>query len=288
MSARTYETRVSSLEAVQIIGHQRPVTVIGERINPTGRSALVGSLQEGDLSLVLQEACAQVKAGAHILDVNLGVPGADQEALMAAAVPALQQAVEVPLCLDSADPRVLEAGLRAYRGKALVNSVTGEGYRLVNVLPLVREHRAAVVGLLMDDSGIPETAEARFAVAEHIVARAAAEGISLDDIILDPLVLAIGADPGAGRVTLETIRLVRERLGVNVTLGVSNVSHGLPARPALNGAFVAMAVATGATCPIVNPLDTRMMETLRAADLCLGRDAWAAAWIRAFRAGRST
>jgi 5-methyltetrahydrofolate--homocysteine methyltransferase len=181
---------------------------------------------------------------------------------------------------------VLQAGLAAYHGIALVNSVTGEEQSLAAILPVARDHGAAVIALPMGDEGIPETAEARLRVAERILSRAVSLGIAEQNVVVDSLTMAVGADAGAGRITLETISLLRERLGVNIALGVSNVSHGLPARPALNATFVAMAIALGATCPIVNPLDAQMMDTIRAANLYLGHDEWAAGWIRAFRAAR--
>lgn len=282
----TSETKIGSATREVVIGPQRPVAVIGERINPTGRQKLAETLQRGDMAMVRRDGLAQAAAGADILDVNVGVLGADQAALMAAAVAALQEATDTPLCIDSPDVAVLEAGLSAYRGKALVNSVNGEERALQEVLPLVREHGAAVIALTMDDAGIPATAEARLRVAEAILERATGLGIPAEDIVFDPLAMAVGADSGAARVTLETIALLREQLGANITLGVSNVSHGLPARPGLNAAFAAMAIARGVTCPIVNPLDARMMETIRAANLCLGHDEWATGWIRAFRAAR--
>jgi 5-methyltetrahydrofolate--homocysteine methyltransferase len=269
------------------IGWDHPVAVIGERINPTGRALLTRQLSRGDMSLVQRDALAQAEAGASLLDVNVGLPGADQRALMAAAVRAIQSVTEVPLCLDSTDAEVLRAGLEVYDGIALVNSVTGEEQALAAILPVVRDYGAAVIALPMDDDGIPETAEARLRVAERILSRAVSLGIAEQNVVVDPLTMAVGADADAARITLETIRLLRERLGVNVALGVSNVSHGLPSRPALNAAFVAMAIALGATCPIVNPLDARMMEAVRAANLCLGHDEWAASWIRAFRAARN-
>lgn len=280
------ETVVRSGAREVLIGREHPVAVIGERINPTGRALLTRQLSRGDMSLVQRDALAQAEAGAALLDVNVGLPGADQRALMAAAVRAIQSVTNVPLCLDSTDSSVLRTGLEAYEGIALVNSVTGEEQALAGILPVVRDHGAAVIALPMDDDGIPETAEDRLRVAERILSRAVSLGIAAHDVVVDPLTMAVGADAGAARVTLETIRLLRERLGVNIALGVSNVSHGLPLRPALNATFVAMAIALGATCPIVNPLDARMMETVRAANLCLGHDEWAAGWIRAFRAAR--
>ncbi len=280
------ETRVASSKREVILGADRPVVVIGERINPTGRASLAETLRRGDMSIVRRDGLAQVQAGAQILDVNVGIPGGDQATLMAAAVRALQEVTDAPLCIDSTDVAVLKAGLEAYEGKALVNSVNGEERSLGAVLPLVKEHDAAVIGLTMDDEGIPETAQARLRVAEAILSRAVALGIPIQDVIFDPLALAVGADTGAAHITLETIRLIRARLGANVTLGVSNVSHGLPARPALNATFCAMALYAGVNCPIVNPLDTSMMVTIRAANLLLGQDEWAGEWIRAYRAAR--
>jgi 5-methyltetrahydrofolate--homocysteine methyltransferase len=280
------DTTVRSATRDVVIGPSRPVAVIGERINPTGRTLLTQAYTRGDTSVALRDALAQVDAGATILDVNVGVPGLDQPALMAKTVRALQEATDVPLCLDSADPRVLEAGLAAYAGKAMVNSVTGEEHALEGILPLVHDYGAAIIALPIDGHGIPDSAEARLRVAERIIEYAVRLGIAPEDVILDPLTMAVGADTGAGRVTLDTVALLSEQLGANITLGVSNVSHGLPARPALNAAFVAMAIARGATCPIVNPLDSAMMAAVRAANLCLGHDQWAAEWIRAFRAAR--
>jgi len=281
------DTVLRSQNREVVIGADHPVVVIGERINPTGRAQLSRALARGEMALVQREAVAQAQAGAAVLDVNVGLPGADQRALMAGAVQAIQSVVEVPLCLDTTDSSVLEAGLAVYRGRALVNSVTGEEHSLASVLPVVQAYDAAVIALCMDDEGIPDTPEGRLRVAERVLSRAAAIGIPLERVLLDPLTMAVGADSMAARVTLQTIDLLRDRLQANVALGVSNVSHGLPLRPALNATFVAMAIALGATCPIVNPLDARMMETVRAANLCLGHDAWATGWIRAFRAGRT-
>jgi 5-methyltetrahydrofolate--homocysteine methyltransferase len=280
------ETIVRSGRRELTIGDGHPVAVIGERINPTGRKALTSQMHRGDMAMVQRDALAQAVAGATLLDVNVGLPGADQRTLMSAAVRAIQSVTDTPLCLDSADPAVLEAGLAVYDGLALVNSVTGEEQALASILPVVLRHGAAFIALPMDEDGIPGTADGRLRVAEHILSRAVSIGISRDQVVVDPLTMAVGADADAARVTLETIRLLHERLGVNIALGVSNVSHGLPARPALNATFVAMAIALGATCPIVNPIDRHMMEAVRAANLCLGHDPWAAGWIRAYRAAR--
>ncbi len=266
------------------IGRRQPLVMIGERINPTNRATLERALRSGDLSLVIEDARAQTAAGAQVLDVNVGLPSIDEAALMASVVQVLQSSIEAPLCLDSGNFEALKAGLQAYEGKPLVNSVTGEQESLSQVLPLVLEHGAAVIALLMDDDGITMEPEKRLAIAERILNRAQREGIAAEDVVIDPLVLAVGADTQSSRVTLETIRLVRERLGLNMTLGSSNVSHGLPGREALNATFVAMAVAGGVTCPIVNPLQSAMRETVLAADLLLGRDEWAMQWIKHWRA----
>ncbi|MGI6368699.1 MAG: dihydropteroate synthase [Anaerolineae bacterium] len=281
------ETRLTRDRRELLIGEGRPIAVIGERINPTGRRTLAEQLARGEFTLVQRDAQAQSAAGAALLDVNVGVPGADQPALMARAVRAIGEVTDLPLCLDSADPQVLEAGLQACEGIALVNSVTGEERSLESVLPLVQAHQAAVIALPMDDKGIPATAEERLAVAERILSRAAALGIEPHRVLVDPITMAAGADTSTAQVTLQTIALLRAALGVNIVLGTSNVSHGLPLRPSLNATFVAMAIALGARAPIVNPLDARMMETVRAANLFLGQDPWAMAWIKAFRANRA-
>jgi len=280
------ETTLRSRSRTVTIGPGHPVAVIGERLNPTGRRGLSQELARGEMRLVRREALAQAEAGAALLDVNVGLPGADQARLMRAVVEALQETTDLPLCLDSADAGVLDAGLGAYGGRALVNSVTGEEHALAEVLPVVQAHGAAVIALPMDDSGIPDTAEGRLRVAERILERAALVGIAAEDVVIDPLTMAVGADSASARVTLDTISLLHRHLGLNVTLGVSNVSHGLPARTALNATFVAMALALGATCPILNPLEAGMMQAVRAANLCLGYDDWASGWIRAFRAAR--
>ncbi|MEN6479964.1 MAG: dihydropteroate synthase [Anaerolineales bacterium] len=283
MTTNAVETTVCSAMRTVTIGAERPLVVIGERLNPTGRARLTAAWSRGDMALALRDAAAQEAAGADLLDINVGVPGLDQAALMRAAVTALQEATTLPLCLDSADPAVLQAGLEVVRGKALVNSVNGEAARLDRVLPLVKDYGAAVIALTMDDDGIPASAEGRLRVAERILARATATGIAANDVVVDPITLAVGADSAAARVTLDAIALIRAELGVNILLGTSNVSFGLPARPALNATYLALGMARGVTCAIANPLDARTMETIRAADLCLGHDEWATRWIRACR-----
>lgn len=282
-SGRDLETVVSSAMRSVTISRGRPLTLIGERINPTGRPRLMASLQAGEMDVVCRDALAQVDAGAAILDVNAGVPGADEPTLIVRMIEAIGAVTDVPLCIDSPNPATLEAALRAYQGKALVNSVNGEERSLGRVLPLVAEHYAAVIGLVMDDDGIPVTAQERLRVADKIVRRAEKLGIPRCDVILDPLTLTIGADPQAARVTLAACRLIADELGVNVTLGASNVSHGLPRREAINAAFLAMAAAHGLTCPITNPLDPAVRDAVMAANLLLGHDEWAAGWIGYYR-----
>jgi 5-methyltetrahydrofolate--homocysteine methyltransferase len=260
-----------------------PTVIIGERINPTGRRAMMTALQAGDFDMVRRDAEAQVAAGAAVLDVNAGVPGADEPELLRCVMDAVMSVTDAPLCIDTADPEALQAALSTYKGKALVNSVNGEERSLNAVLPLVKEYGAAVIGLCMDDDGIPETAEARLAVAGKILERAAKLGIPAADVLIDPLTLTMGADSQAGRVTLDTVVLVAKEFGVNLTMGASNVSFGLPDRKFINAAFVAMAIHAGVTCPITNPLVTEIVTAVLAADLALGRDDYGMHWIAAYR-----
>jgi len=277
------ETVLSSKTKTVIISPDRPLVIIGERINPTGRKKLAEELAAGDFSRVRADALAQVEAGAHVLDVNAGVPGADEPALMRQVAQVVMDAVDVPLCFDSANPAVLEAALSLYSGKALINSTTGEDVVLERVLPLVKKHNAAVIALVNDERGPVQDPQVRLGVARKIIARAADYGIPLSDLVLDPLVLTVGADSNAGRVTLETIRLLRQELGVNVVAGASNVSFGLPDRPALNAAYIAMAIACGLTAAITNPLEPAIRSAILAADLFMGHDAYGSRWIKDFR-----
>jgi 5-methyltetrahydrofolate--homocysteine methyltransferase len=240
-------------------------------------------LQEGNFDIVRQDAVAQVEAGAKILDVNVGVPGADEPALLVQAIQAVREVTDVPLCIDTADPAALEAALKIYDGKALINSVNGEEARLKSVLPLVKEYGAAVIGLCMDDDGIPTTAEGRFAVAGKIIERAGKLGISPEDIAIDPLVLTLGADHNAGKIALDAIEKIVAEFGVNITMGASNISFGMPDRKSINAAFIVMAIHAGLTCPIVNPLHEEVATAILAADLAMGRDEWGARWIKAYR-----
>jgi 5-methyltetrahydrofolate--homocysteine methyltransferase len=277
------ETLIGSASREVVIGPERPFVVIGERINPTGRRLLASELQAGDLSRIASDAEAQLAAGAQVLDVNVGVPLADEPALMAAAVERLQALSDAPLAIDSSVIGALQAGLEAYRGKALLNSVTGEEERLEQVLPLVRRHGAAVVAICNDDSGIAEDIDLRYAVAKKIVERAADHGIPREDVVVDPLVMPVGAVAGAGRQVFRLIRRLREELQVNTVCGASNISFGLPNRAGLNPAFLSMAIAAGLTSAIANPLEAGVMAAVRAADLLLGRDEQCAGWIGAYR-----
>jgi 5-methyltetrahydrofolate--homocysteine methyltransferase len=263
------------------ISPEQPVVIIGERINPTGRTRLAARLQEGDLSLVREEAQAQVAQGATVIDVNVGAAGVDPVAILPRAVTAVAGAVDVPLAIDTDNAQALEAALAQCPGRPLVNSVTGEESSLQAVLPLVAEYGAAVIGLAMDEQGIPDTAEKRLAVAAKIVERAEALGIDRQDVIVDCLALCVGADYQAGAVTLGAMRRVREELGVNLVLGASNVSFGLPDRPAINDLFLAMAIGQGLTCAITDPAHTR--RAILISDLLLGRDEFAMRYISFFR-----
>jgi 5-methyltetrahydrofolate--homocysteine methyltransferase len=264
-----------------IIGIDRPFVMIGEKINPTGRKKLAAALSEGNLDYARQLAESQVAWGADVLDINVGVPGLDEVAAVKKIVELIASVVEVPFCLDSANPEVLAAGLAAAPGKPLVNSVSGEEKKLETVLPLVKERGAAVIGLTMDDNGIPKTPEERLAVAEKIIERAARMGIPVEDIIIDPLVLTVGSDSKAALVTLQTVELLRKEFGVNINLGASNVSFGLPDRPTVNQAFLTLAIQLGATCSITDP--AKLGATVKAADMLLGRDDNSMRYLKYFR-----
>ena len=276
-------TIVSSATREVVIGFDRPFTIIGERINPTGRKLLAEEMKAGDFSRVERDAVAQVEAGAHMLDVNAGIPLADEPAILARTVRLVQSLVDVPLSIDSSIVEALEAGLSAYVGKPLVNSVTGEEERLERVLPLVRRHGAAVVAISNDDTGISEDPDVRFAVAKRIVERAADHGIPREDVIVDPLVMPIGAMATAGQQVFRLLRRLREELRVNTTCGASNVSFGLPHREGINAAFLPMAIASGLTTAITNPLSADVRAAVMAADVLMGNDRDAGAWIRANR-----
>jgi len=283
------QTVLKGMTKQVIIGDDRPTVIIGERINPTGRKKLAAALLAGDLEPVRREALAQVEAGADVLDINVGAAGVDEVDLLPKAVRLVMETVDVPVCIDTPNAEALAAALAVHRelaptGKPLINSVNGEEASLARVLPLVAEYGAAVIGLCMDDEGIPTTPELRLAVARKIIERAEAMGIAQEDVIIDCLALTMGADSKAGWTTLQAIRLVKEELRVNMTLGASNISFGLPEREVINGAFIAIAIATGVTCPIVDAAKVR--PYILATDLILGRDDYAMRYIKAFRQRR--
>ncbi|HEX8132059.1 MAG TPA: dihydropteroate synthase [Actinomycetes bacterium] len=281
------DTVVSSATREVVIGFDRPFTVIGERINPTGRRKLAEQMVAGDLSTVAADAVAQVEAGAHMLDVNAGIPLADEPAILAQAIQLVQSVTDVPLCIDSSIVEALEAGLAVYQGKALVNSVTGEEEQLERVLPLVRKHGAAVVAISNDETGISEDPDVRFEVARRIVGRAADHGIARADVVVDPLVMPIGAMATAGRQVFHLVRRLRAELHVNTTCGASNVAFGLPSRHALSAAFLTMAATAGLTSAITNPLSEEIRRAVAAADVLLGHDRDCMTWIGRYRDGEA-
>jgi len=260
-----------------IIDTEGPVIIIGESINPTRRKKLVSTLQENNFDYVLELAQNQINAGADVLDVNVGFPGVDDVKLLPATVKAIQDRFDIPLCLDSPNPQAIEAALKVASGKCLINSVNGEEKSLNVLLPIAKEYGAAIIGLCMDDDGITHDPEKRLAIAEKIVARAATYGIKAEDVIIDPLAMAVSADPNACMVTIETIRLVHDKLGLNITQGASNISFGLPNREMLNIAHMVLSIKAGLTCPIANP--EKIAAAVRAADLILGRDDFAMRFI---------
>ena len=277
------DTVVSSPRREVVIGFERPFVVIGERINPTGRKVLAAEMAAGDFTRVESDALAQVAAGAHMLDVNAGIPLADEPAILAEAVRLVQDITDVPLSIDSSIVAALERGLEVYQGKALVNSVTGEEERLESVLPLARKYGAAVVAISNDETGISEDPDVRFAVAKKIVERAEDHGIPRADVVVDPLVMPIGAINRAGRQVMHILRRLREELGVNSTCGASNVSFGLPNRPGINNAFLTMAIAAGLTSAITNPLEESVIQAVSGADVMMGHDPDCRRWIRKYR-----
>jgi 5-methyltetrahydrofolate--homocysteine methyltransferase len=277
------DTVLSSPTREVVIGFDRPFVLIGERINPTGRKLLAEEMRAGDFSRVESDALSQVEAGAQMLDVNAGIPLADEPAILARAVELVQALTDVPLSIDSSIVEALEAGLVVYQGKALVNSVTGEEDRLERVLPLVARHGAAVVAISNDETGISEDPDVRFEVARKIVNRAADYGIPRDDVVVDPLVMPIGAMATAGRQVFHLIRRLRDELGVNTTCGASNISFGLPNRAGISAAFLAMAIGAGMTSAITNPLEAEVRQAILAADVLNGSDPNCATWIRTFR-----
>jgi 5-methyltetrahydrofolate--homocysteine methyltransferase len=278
------DTVLQSRSKTVTIGIDKPFCIIGERINPTGRKAFALELRAGNLDQVIEDADAQIAMGADMLDVNAGIPLVDEAELLAQMIHLIQEHSDFPLCIDSSVIEALEAGLDAYEGKALVNSVTGEDDRLEAILPIVAKHGAAVIGLANDETGIPETAEQRLIIARKIVSVAGDHGIPPEDVLIDPLAMPVGADPSVVRITLQAIQMIRDELGVNMCLGASNVSFGLPERHTLNASFLAMASAHGLTSAIMNALSEECVRSVRASDLMVGRDEWGANWIAAHRA----
>ncbi|MBX2879246.1 MAG: dihydropteroate synthase [Granulosicoccus sp.] len=277
------DTIITSATREHIISGDRPFTIIGERINPTGRKILAEEMKNGDFSRVESDALAQVAAGAQMLDVNAGIPLADEPALLAQAIQLVQSITDVPLSIDSSIVEALEAGLAVYQGKPLVNSVTGEDEVLERVLPLVARHGAAVVAISNDETGISEDPNERYKVAKKIVERAADYGIPAADVVIDPLVMPIGAMRTAGRQVFDILHRIRTELKCNTTCGASNVSFGLPERNGINGAFLTMAISAGMTSSITNPIHDEVMRAVMAADVLMGNDADCLNWIKKYR-----
>ena len=276
-------TVISSKTKTVLIGPDYPFTIIGERINPTGRKLLAREMAADDYSRVIKDARRQVEAGAHMLDVNAGIPLADEPAILAKAIQIVQSVTDVPISIDSSIVEALRRGLEVYEGKPLVNSVTGEEERLESVLPLVKKYNAAVIGISNDETGISEDPDVRFAVAKKIVERAMDYGIPREDVIIDPLVMPIGAMRYAGRQVFHIVRRCREELGVNTCCGASNVSFGLPGREPLNAIFLAMAMAAGMTSAITNPCKAEIKQGIMAANVMMGNDENCLTWIAAHR-----
>lgn len=277
------ETIIRSATETVIISPDRPMVIIGERINPTGRKKMAAALELGNLKVVQEAAIKQVKEGAHILDVNVGVSGINEPLVLKEVIQIVREVTQVPLCIDSALPKAIEAGLEVYQGKALVNSVNGEERKLKEVLPIVKQYGAAVIGLTMDDAGIPKKAERRLEIAEAILNAAQKEGIPAEDLVIDPLAMAIGTDHETAVETLKALRLIRDKLGLNQTLGVSNISFGLPERHPINSIFLALAAMNGLTCSIVDPTIWEMRRAALITDLLLGKDEFCMKFISAFR-----
>jgi 5-methyltetrahydrofolate--homocysteine methyltransferase len=277
-------TRLEGRGGEVLIGDEHPFAIIGERINPTGRSTLTDEIVAGDMSTVQADAIAQVRGGARVLDLNAGVPGFDEPAMLSAVVKAVHEVVDVPLCIDSSTPGALEAAVPLAEGKVLINSVTAETHSLERLLPLVKKLGAAVIGMANDEEGISMDPATRLAAARKLVEAAADHGIGRGDVIIDPLTMPIGAAPDAATAMFETIRLVRDELGVNVSCGASNISFGMPDRRSIDASFLTMAINTGMNTAITNPLHTEVRKAVLAADLLLGRDEYGTAWIADHRA----
>ncbi|MDQ6883838.1 MAG: dihydropteroate synthase [Candidatus Dormibacteraeota bacterium] len=269
-----------------VISGGRPFVMIGERINPTGRKVLGAEMVAGRMDRVKADAVAQVEAGAQMLDVNAGVPGIDEPALLVATIRAVNEVTDVPICIDSSVIEALEAALQVYEGKALVNSVTAEDERLDRILPVVKKYGAAVIGMANDETGITMVPQERVEIARKIIERARYYGIPQEDVVIDPIAMTVAADPQAGIITLETMLLIKTQLGNNMTCGASNVSFGLPDRPIVNAAFIPVAMHAGLTCAITNPLIPEVRKAVLASNLLLGHDEYATAWIADFRAAQ--
>ncbi len=284
MSAELRETILRSATKEVVMGHRRPFTLIGERINPTGRKVFQQQLRDGDLSAIERDALAQVAGGADVLDINMGVPLTDEAELLDKAVRLVQKVTDLPICIDSSVVEALQAGLEAYEGRALVNSMTAEDDRMELILPLVKKHNAAIIALPNDAEEIPMDADRRLELVEHIVEVATKEyGIAIEDIVIDPLAMPIGADQQMVNVTMDTMRRIREKYGLNMTCGASNVSFGMPNRHALGAAFLPMAMTDGMTSAIMDARTPQIVTSVKAADLLLGNDEWGGAWIGAHR-----
>lgn len=277
------ETKLTHKDRTVIIGPDHPFVIIGERINPTRRKKLAESMAKGDFSAAIEDARNQVAAGAQVLDVNAGIPGGDEPALLSGVTEAILSVVDAPLCFDSANPDALETVLEVYPGKALINSTTAEPAMMKRVLPLVGKYHAAVIGVITDENGIPATPQARLETAKRLIGEAEKYGVPPEDVVIDCLALTVGADHTAGRVTLDSIQLIRDQLGVNLSLGASNVSYGLPDRKYINVAYLALAIGRGLTAAITDPTVPEIQITLQACDLLMGRDEYAMRWIKAFR-----
>jgi 5-methyltetrahydrofolate--homocysteine methyltransferase len=281
----THETRLRSATKEVVLGHDRPFCLIGERINPTGRRIFQEQLRAGDLSAVERDVAAQVAGGADVLDVNMGVPLTDEADLLARAITLVQSLTDLPICIDSSVVEALEAGLAAYQGRALVNSVTAEDDRMAAILPLVKRYDAAVIALPNDEDEIPMEADRRLELVARIVEVATTEyGIAVEDIVIDPLAMPIGADTSVVQTTLTTMRRIRDEYGLNMTCGASNVSFGMPNRHAIGAAFLPMAMTAGLTSAIMDARTPQIVEAVKAADLLLGHDEWGSAWIASHRA----
>ena len=280
------QTIISSNTKEVKIGSDHPFVVIGERINPTGRKLLAEEMKAGNLERVKEDAISQVTAGAQMLDVNAGVPLADEPKILPDSIKLIQSITDAPLCIDSSIVEALKRGLEVYEGKALLNSVTGEEERLESVLPLVKKFGCAVIGISNDDTGISEDINVRFEVAKKIVERAMDHGIPKEDVIIDPLVMPVGAINDAGRQVLELIKKLQTELKVNTTCGASNLSFGLPNRHGLNTAFIAMAIASGMPCAITNPLEKEIMQSIKGANVVMGHDPECSDWIKSYREPR--